>query len=104
MLWLFHRLGLIGRGNQVVSRPRLVDPAQILFLQQKRPLQNHLHLRSAFDVDISAAGEQRCQPGGGKPRSDSRNASRERMAGVNPAYNRDRGPVSLLAVRAQTEF
>jgi len=23
---------------------------------------------------------------------------------VNPAYNRDRGPVSLLAVRAQTEF
>src|SRR5580698_3532906 len=72
---LVERSGLVGCGRQGGSRA-----GEILFLEDKRTLQDHFYLRPVGDIHIGAAGEERNQARGSKPCADSGNSACKWMA------------------------
>jgi hypothetical protein len=83
---LLQRPGLVRGGDHGRSGTGSGDSGKVLILKDQGSLQHHLHLGSAGDVDIRAAGKQRYQAHRGQPCTDSGNSTGKRMSAPEPAY------------------
>jgi hypothetical protein len=80
MPWFLQTARLIRCRHHCWSRAGRRTIGEICFLQDHRPLKNHLNLTTRLDVYVGSAREQRYESDGGQACSNSAKPAGQRMS------------------------